>query len=555
MNLKKFGIKNYRSFDADGVTLTSLKKVNVIIGKNNCGKSNFLRFIKTLNENLSTLNKFPDDINNQHRRNGKSASIVIEKVGKDLIYQEKRYQNYDRGNLKDFVEGNHKLVYNIKDGAITNIQETFSGLTPSELIAFQNKYSSADAPTLINTIQGTLAYKITTDIKNEFKSVIYIPHLRIIKEGHKFGDSNSSIDGSNIISKMFEMQNPRVGEESNRNKFFKIQQFVRELLNDEELVIEIPYTKDDIIISLHDNRLPLDHYGTGIHQLVLLCSTLVIHENSVVCIEEPEIHLHPELQRKFLSFLLTTDNTYFITTHSNIFLEHNDDVSIYHVSYDGIKSSVNHCNTTAQSYELLANLGYKASDLLHSNGIIWVEGPSDRTLINKWISLVDDTLIEGIHYSIMYYGGRLLSALTFSSDHNAEELAKELIPLLRINKNAYVVIDRDGFNSKASLNRTKTRICEEIGQGKFWVTKGREIENYLHDDTVNSWLQTSTFNNDIDLQFGESLRKVNSNIKYERDKNGYIRKLEGYVNENSLDVLDLRKQIKALVRAIQIWNT
>ena len=49
MKIQGFGIKNYRSFNEKGVTLDKLKKINVIIGKNNCGKSNVLRFLQTLN--------------------------------------------------------------------------------------------------------------------------------------------------------------------------------------------------------------------------------------------------------------------------------------------------------------------------------------------------------------------------------------------------------------------------------------------------------------------------------------------------------------------------
>lgn len=554
MKLKTLGISNYRSFDEEGVLLEDIQKINVLIGKNNCGKSNFLRFIKSIGENRLDLMKFPNDIYNQHRRNGKPAFIKIDYSGAELIVKDKDFRGYDRGNLRDFVVKKHTFIYNLTGETIINIREVFKGLSSTELLPFQNAYSRADSDTLLGQIESIIKSKISSLIREEFKNIIYIPHLRVIKEGHKFGDSNSSIDGSNIISQMFKMQNPDVGEESNREKFDKIQDFVRSLLNNEGLVIEVPHNKENILINLDGNRLPLEYFGTGIHQLVLLCSTLVIHDNSIVCMEEPEIHLHPELQRKFLNFLLETSNAYFLTTHSNVFLEYNKDISIYHVSYDGIKSSVHHCKTTAHTYELLANLGYRASDLLHSNGIIWVEGPSDRTLINKWISISDSRLLEGIHYSIMYYGGRLLSTLSFNSEHNAEQVTYELIPLLRINKNAFVVIDRDGFSSKKAINRTKERVCNEIGEGKFWVTKGREIENYLHNATVNTWLEDSVFENDEDNHLGDLIRKFKPKLQYDKNKNGYIKELAEYINEDSLDVLDLKKQLKNLISAIYRWN-
>ncbi len=32
---------------------------------------------------------------------------------------------------------------------------------------------------------------------------------------------------------------------------------------------------------------------------------------------------------------------------------------------------------------ILSDIGFKASDILQANGVIWVEGPSDRIYINR----------------------------------------------------------------------------------------------------------------------------------------------------------------------------
>ena len=47
--------------------------------------------------------------------------------------------------------------------------------------------------------------------------------------------------------------------------------------------------------------------------------------------------------------------------------------------------------------------------ILQANCVVWVEGPSDRIYLKHWIEAVTSELIEGLHYSIMFYGGRLLS--------------------------------------------------------------------------------------------------------------------------------------------------
>ena len=119
-------------------------------------------------------------------------------------------------------------------------------------------------------------------------------------------------------------------------------------------------------------------------------------------------------------------------------------------------------------------MGYKASDLLQANGIIWVEGPSDRIYLNKWLGLVAPDLKEGIHYSVAFYGGKVLSHFSGEDDPVAD-----LVQVLRINRNAMWMMDRDGDDETAKLNAHKGRIIEELGNDSCWVTKGREVENYL----------------------------------------------------------------------------
>ncbi|MEZ4770015.1 MAG: hypothetical protein R2844_16480, partial [Caldilineales bacterium] len=72
----------------------------------------------------------------------------------------------------------------------------------------------------------------------------------------------------------------------------------------------------------------------------------------------------------------------------------------------------------------------RASDILQANCIIWVEGPSDRIYLKHWLRTIAPELDEGIQFSIMFYGGRLLSHL---SADDAE--IDEFISLRKINQN------------------------------------------------------------------------------------------------------------------------
>lgn len=558
--VKPFGIKNFRSFDENGIFLDEIKKINIFIGKNNSGKSTILRFLKYFAQNSSNLKDFPHSIEEEHRRNGKPVSLTLQ-----LTHEELNFPKLGNGrqNLDKTIPNPFVCNYYFRTNSVRFDKDAFLKLDKGILLAMQKDYSRADKETLLKVISNNITSYVNTNYSKIFKDVIYIPHFRVINSNDSDSNNLFEIDGSNIISKMFEMQNPVIGEEHQKEQFIKIQHFVRQLLKVDALEIEIPYTKDNIFINMHDNRLPLESFGTGIHQLVILCSALVINEDKIVCIEEPEIHLHPELQRMFLDFLIKeTNNVYFISTHSNIFVDFHNDLKINHVSYNGISTTIEQVNGSENIYELLNDLGYKNSDLLQSNGVIWVEGPSDRVYLNKWLSLIAPELEEGLHYSVMFYGGKLLSHLTLytkdSQKINGEFFENGLIELLKINRNAYILIDSDGKTSKASLNRTKQRIKEEINDS-YWVTKGREIENYLTKETVNKWLATKTkttgqFIYNTNDKIEDSIVQVNSSIKYNLNKSKYSKEIIDYISSDDLDILDLRKKIIQLVAVIEKWN-
>lgn len=548
MEFKYFGIKNYRSFGSDGVYLDSLKKINVFIGKNNSGKSNILRFIKRVQQVAMNVDRtfFQTDY---HKRNQQAPSIILRFNEKDMI------EKGDPAN--DEFEASVNL-YTIEIDYDDSFLRKYNN---KALLKMQSQYSGNGDEALIKLIKTGIDRKIRHSF-DQFKKVEYIPQFRQIIEAEKYEkDENllkSDFNGNDVVERMFKMQNPDIGEEAHRIKFDNIQKFVRELLKNDQLTIQVPNTKDKIIIEMNGERLPLSQLGTGIHQLVILCCALEIFTDTIFCIEEPEIHLHPELQRKFLDLLKRTQNRYFITTHSNVFLDYDDNVSIYHVTHDGEKSKVTNINNSKHNHDILDDLGYKNSDILQANGIIWVEGPSDRVFLNHWLHLKRPDLIEGLHYSILFYGGRLLSNLSYSPDF----LDKTLIPLLKINRNAYVIIDKDGKKITDKLNATKTRIKNEIGDHKCWITKGREIENYLSESTIKKWLKEKT-KKELHFEYSHQEKLENSikaanisgvEIKYETNKNAFSKELVEYIECADFKTLDLEAKIDEIIDWIDKWN-
>lgn len=202
--------------------------------------------------------------------------------------------------------------------------------------------------------------------------------------------------------------------------------------------------------------------------------------------EELENNLHPALQRKLFSYvrdvISRSGATVFVTTHSSVVIDmfSKDPLAqIIHLAGGAAGATGRIARTYIEHRGVLDDLDVRASDLLQSNCVVWLEGPSDRTYINRFIELVTDGRVrEGVHYQCVFYGGKLLAHLTAEAPET-DDLAA--VAILRVNRNAILVMDSDRENADDELNAAKRRIIDEMErvEGRCWVTSGREIENYL----------------------------------------------------------------------------
>lgn len=544
--------KNYKSFE-EFSSISQLKNINVFIGRNNCGKSSCIDVI----EALTDLEKFK-------RLNAHIRMTKI--ITKEDVY--KQFQNFTGCN-ENYIDETLKKYENERLEFAVNVKD--------------NVYWGSDLDLYIKNAPDNLKWdNITNIIKSNFRCLkrFRLNAERDIVPEHEMKDVSLSENGAgaaNLVHHIlhFDEYDERLVRDDLRDALNEI--MYPDSKFDNITVQKVSDDKWEIFLYENDNRYALSKMGSGLKTIILVLLNLLVvpcingnktrsredvdYGKIIFAFEELENNLHPALQRRLFDYIykfsIKHDTTVLLTTHSHVAINmfaDKEETQLYHVKKENGKSSIEKVEDYIMKSEILNDLDVRASDLLQSNGIIWVEGPSDKVYIKRWLEIWGDKdLVEGVDYQFLYYGGRTLSHYTANPDTEDDDL----INILTTNRNAAIVIDSDICGKKKGINVTKTRIKKEFKSNErvCWITKGKEIENYIPYQAINKAygndkLKAQCGQND---KFPEYIKQQIENKTF--NKVGFAHKvIEHISDENSKDILDLKSNVEKLSKKIRSWN-
>lgn len=544
--------------------LPNLGSVNIFCGENNSGKSRFLRMLAKgwfngigLNiDNVKYIQKFISNFEMKVSEFGDlrilHLNTTVSKfreafISNPIVGLEKVNQIWDQRFLR------------IDDlaGMLSETDKTMGGLSSGKTRVVKNieDQISSSHP---NPKLQELVTKLTDEVIEIYKKIIsdsdfsklprsslYVP---IIRSTHKLGIGgvNKTLDQN--FSDIYEIKEVMSGvtvydelrkylltSSTHRKKVVEYEKYLSELFFEgKEVFLSPDNDKIKIKIDGHGER-ELFNFGDGVTSLIILTFDAFFSDKAkCYFLEEPEIYLHPGMQRRFLDIIsgnVTHESSrfsrhvWFFTTHSNHFL----DLSLSHemVSVYSFRSSKENANVKEIKPLVLANdysdrrlalesLGVQASSVFRVNRLIWVEGITDiliiRNFLMNYLFSQEDksyaSLREDIDFSFVIYGGSNLAQFDFSD--NPKEID---INVKSICDNNLVILDGDVRNKPRGQD-----ILQNVNI-KSYALICKEIENLVASEIVKDWVN-KTFERDLVKLKPEDIVEARDKIK-DIDDSGY----------------------------------
>lgn len=558
-------VKNYKCFGDEEQGFTKILPINVIIGRNNSGKSTLLELIQYV------VHPFEDFQKLGHKGNTLPEVFLMQPV------QEPELRTVFReGTHGGPIKVNHWMFGSKLTGSTiryklkTDGQRQFISIdTPVKLPEGIDEMWNQLARRMPNPLSGKIFKRLRAerDIVPEGDATSWPP---VVSEN---GDGTTGTIAAFLTNSSLPREVVEVNLLDSLNRIYEpdcsFSRILAQRIGPGTTLWEVYLIEKSTQIPV-----PLSQTGSGFKTILLTLVYLYLiprmeqqpPQNYIFAFEELENNLHPAVQRRLMWFIrdfaLGQGCYTFLTTHSNVIIDmfsRDNKAQIIHTTHDGTRAVSRRALTYVDNKGICDDLGIRASDLLQANSILWVEGPSDRLYANRWIDLWSNgELKDGVHYQCMFYGGRLLAHI---SALDPEKKLTDAIPILRLNRNAIFLMDSDKKTSSDKINSTKKRIAQEITDigGLAWITDGKEVENYIPPEVITKHYGKSTQSSlgkyedlaeylDKNIGKGEGKRFEKAKVEFAATVCPMLSK------DNLQSILDLPTKLTEICEKIKAWN-
>ncbi|MBD2132246.1 AAA family ATPase [Sphaerospermopsis sp. FACHB-1094] len=336
MKLHTLEIKNFRAIKEISLDFTDLlgrpRPINLIVGPNSSGKTSILDAIHVVvkvfenPQNPSLREGLEYNVQQVVRGRGNIAQIIFEySIEKDEaeainhVYSSLVLpQHFNLSNPVPPLESPAKVVW-----SFPNIQPNIDSVYYYD---YEPKNSIKVLGARGKAAKAVASNRQTSQIFDKIGGVCYLDQRRTVRLFKSFNQQN--IEDRNAHSDVLSWLNEYYrkdltwNEEKYGESYWKrVQRLFNKICYPSELIgLESGPASDTLILKRKGMEYDLLQMSSGEHQILRILIGLAADtaKNSIVLIDEVELHLHPAWQKRLIQVLREDDanNQYIFTTHS-----------------------------------------------------------------------------------------------------------------------------------------------------------------------------------------------------------------------------------------------
>lgn len=452
--IKKMTLKNYRCFEDYTI---NFKDETLIVGENNAGKSTIIEALRIISVTANKLFK-----NRQYINANDSLNIHKNIRGFNL-------------NLDAYKIDLRSIVYFYKENINAEIIAEFENnvifkiyLNPECVFATIYNKNGENIKSITN------AKKMN---ENDLK-VNIMPHLNLIREKEKkLATETIERDQYTYLSSLHFRNEILLYKNDYFLKFKNIAEKIWSGLCIDD--VEYSFDNDEVLFWIKDNQFPseLGLMGSGL-QMYLQIIWFISKNSSgaTIILDEPDVYLHPNLQKKIFNYIKSMNTQIIIATHSVELISEADFKNVFQI--DKTIRIQRYSNGLSNVQNIVEKIGSVQNMSLLRLGLskkcIFVEG-LDMKLLNKFYKILYPEKIE------------LLSDLpiielgSFTRYKQALGVSKLFYKETEGNFKCICILDRD-YRMENELNRIKKNAEDAHLNLHIWERK--ELESYLINPNV-----------------------------------------------------------------------
>lgn len=442
VRIRRIEFTNFKAFGAYSLSMTA---VNILVGANNSGKSTIIGALRTLDAGVKTArSRAPDRVFFENmsaigwRLPADSVPISLENVHTDYNDDVSRIDfHLSNGNLLSLVFPS--------DGGCILIPRSESGVVTSAAI-----------------------------FKQEFPlSLVIVPVLGPVEHNEKRRDRATVVGGLSTHRASRHFRSYWHYSPEGFQAFAAL--VARTWPGMEVQPPEYNASNSELTMYCLEERMTRELYWVGFGFQIwcqLLTHISRASENSLVIIDEPEVYLHPDVQRQLLGILRDSGTDVLLATHSSEIIAEADPTEL--VMVDKRRRTSERLKTVVEIQRAMDAVGSSQNitltALAKSRRVLFVEGFDDYRLFRRFARKLGlQALSAGIGLTPLESGG-------FGSWSKITVLAEGVAEIVGAPLMIGAVYDRDYYCDEF-IEHVKSALGERLRLA--WVLDRKEIENYL----------------------------------------------------------------------------